>query len=479
MIFVLVLLWVLPEGPTPPEKILTQVLIVVATIDLTLPAYYTVQVAGLPWISARRIFTFVFIILFAITYSASKQARERIASIIRYNRIIFVCAFGFLAMVFISIVTSISPAQSLTGAVNVVLEWYVPFIAVLYVLRKDEDVERLFLLILSCAIFTTVMGLIEYKVQHRIYLDLMPKSFIVHLAENNPRFAAMVQTTSMRNGQYRASSLFGNALTFAEFEAMVAPLGVVFMIHGRTLFKRLFGAAVVAFCCAGIFVSGSRGGILSFLVASATFISLFVIRNRLMQPRGLAWPLFGMVGVAGAVVVGLAITLVGRIHGVVTGGGAGTMSDDGRREQWRLGWPHILANPITGHGYDMSGTVIGWAPAPGAPPSVDSYALTLLVEMGVPSLLCFFGMTLFCAWIGARRYFRDPTWAGALSAGLASSLIGFSFYRLFLSQTENHTLLFLMIACVALLNYFFERAKEQRPASLPTSSSRLAPKARR
>ena len=265
----------------------------------------------------------------------------------------------------------------------------------------------------------------------------------------------------MRNGAYRASSLFSISLSFAEFEAMVAPLAAMFMLHGRTPFKRLFGAVVLVFCCAGIYVSGSRGGYLSFFVASATFVSLLVIRSRLLQPRGFAGPIFGLLGVGGSVTVGIAFFFVGRFNRIITGGYSGAMSDDGRKMQWVLAWPHILSNPITGHGLGESGTVIGWTPYPGGPLSVDSYLLSLLVDAGVPAVLFFFGITLLSAWAGARLYLRDPGATGVLSVGLASSLVGFSAYRLFLSQVENMTLMFMMVACVALLQSFFERAKEQ------------------
>ena len=469
MVFALVLLWVLPDGPTPPDSVIRQLLFIVVIVDLTIPAYYTVQFAGLPWISARRICTFALIVLFSIAYSTSKQSRQRIGLVVRCNKVLFGCAAGFLMMVFVSIFTSKSPLTSLSGFVDVILVWYVPFIAVVHVIRKAEDVEKLLILICFCAIIVALMGIIEYAFHHRIYIDLMPKSLVNHLAANNPAFAQMMQVIPMRNGQYRAASLFSVSLSFAEFEAMVTPLAAIFMFYGRTLFKRLFGAVVLIFCCAGIFVSGSRGGYLSVLVASASFASLLVVRSRLLQPRGFAWPIFGLLGAAGSVMVGIAIVFVGRIHRVITGGYSGAISDDGRKMQWALAWPHILSNPITGNGYGLSGAVIGWTPYPGGPTSVDSYVLSLLVDAGLPAVLFFFGMTLLSAWTGARLYLRDPTWAGALSAGLASSLVAFSAYRLFLSQVENMTLMFMMVACVALLHSFFERAKEQRASGFDTS----------
>ena len=80
MVFALVLLWVLPDGPTPPDSIVRLLLFLVVMVDFTIPTYYTVQFVGLPWISARRICTFALILLFAVAYSTSKESRQRIGT---------------------------------------------------------------------------------------------------------------------------------------------------------------------------------------------------------------------------------------------------------------------------------------------------------------------------------------------------------------------------------------------------------------
>ena len=48
-----------------------------------------------------------------------------------------------------------------------------------------------------------------------------------------------------------------------------------------------------------------------------------------------------------------------------------------------FGRPKILARPLTGYGWGMSGEVVGFYNAAGVP-SVDSFALTLLIDMGIP-----------------------------------------------------------------------------------------------
>ncbi len=63
----LVLLWVMPDLNTEPYKQIRRMFFVALVVDLCLPTYYTIQIASLPWISARRVATFPLIVLFAVT----------------------------------------------------------------------------------------------------------------------------------------------------------------------------------------------------------------------------------------------------------------------------------------------------------------------------------------------------------------------------------------------------------------------------
>jgi O-antigen ligase len=458
-VFVLILLWVLPEGPTPSEKLIRRLMYAMVAVDLAIPAYYTYQIPGLPWISVRRLVTFAVIILFAIADSSSVESRRVIARVVSYNRPIFFCAAGYLMMVYISIITSIYPTGSASAASGVVLEWYVPFIAAVYAIRSEEQVTTLIKLVLSCALVVSAMGVIDYIFVQHTYLLALPKSMVNSMLMNNPRFDAIVGL-DFRNGSFRAPSLFNNALSFAEFEAIVGPIAIVFFLHGRSLFERGFGAVCVVACAAGVFVSGSRGGYLSLLVSAGVLAPLFIVRNRAIRPRGMAAPIFSVFGAAGFSLIAFAVLFVGRVRFVIFASGMGANSTEGRQTQWMMGWPKILANPITGHGYEMGGEVVGYTPVPGAPMTIDSFALSLITETGVPGLILYFGMFLMAVYVGARQYISDRTFAGAIAGGLASSLAGYSTYRLFLSQRENQTLVYIMVACVALLNYFYVRAHE-------------------
>ena len=58
------LLWAMPELRWVPDASLRKAFFAVVFVELSVPAYYAVQVSGLPWISVRRIIVFVLILLF-------------------------------------------------------------------------------------------------------------------------------------------------------------------------------------------------------------------------------------------------------------------------------------------------------------------------------------------------------------------------------------------------------------------------------
>ncbi len=462
-VFVLILLWVLPESRPPSDKLIRKLCFALVIVDIAIPNYYALQLPGTPWISARRFFTLLLIMVFAVAYSSSQAVRQRVHDVIRENKLLFVCIAGFLFMIVASIFTSISPFTSLSSLSDSILEWYIPFIAVIYVIRDNKDADLLLRVICVCGLFVSLMGIAEPFLGRHTYVMLMPKFVSDNLASNNPELYAMFNTLPMRNGQYRASSLFTTALSFAEFEAMIAPLGAIYLFHGGSWRSKALGAATIVACFAGIYASGSRGGYLSFLIAGGMFVTLYVVRSTLIAPRSLAGPIFAIMAGSGMTLVTAAILFVRRINNIIFAGAEGDSSNQARIDEWMMAMPKIFANPVTGHGFGLSGAIVGYRSSPNSPLSVDSFLLSLVVETGLPSVLFYFGTAVVAAWFGSRQYLRDRTQGGPLAAGVACAITAFASYRFFLSQRENQTLFFILVACAAVLQSFYLRATAQQP----------------
>ena len=217
-----------------------------------------------------------------------------------------------------------------------------------------------------CALFVAVAGIVEFFLQHRYFLSVFPKSMLAALIGNNPGFALMYYINPYRNGLYRASSIYLNSLSFAEFEVMVIPIALFFLIESRRAIYRLMGLSVIFTGLIAIFSSGARGGYVSLLVSTAAFTFLSALRRRRTTSNSLAPGFIAIIGVQFFAAIVALIVFWRRAHNLVLGGGDAESSTQARYDQWSLGLPHILSNPITGHGFPLGAEIIGWGQGPGS-----------------------------------------------------------------------------------------------------------------
>ena len=304
----LVLLWVMPDLPlVSPGFHSARLLLYVDRRSYHSAFIITVQFSGLPWISARRLATFTLIAPFLVAVAASSEVRRHIAERARASLLLFICAAGFLAVATLSVFTSISPTESTSALVDAVLSWYVPFFAMIYIAKDKNDIIFLLKIICFCAIFNTGAGVVEFFLKHRFFIDIFPKGMLATMIESNPTLANLLPNAQdFRNGLFRASSTFVTPLSFGEFEIIVIPIGLFFLLHRETLFERLLGAAVAFGGIVGIFCSGSRGGFVGVIVSVAVFVIFYSIRKAVSSKGSLVPAISGLFGIIGfGCVIGL------------------------------------------------------------------------------------------------------------------------------------------------------------------------------
>jgi O-antigen ligase len=453
-----VLLWVMPDLPLVSPGLIRKAFFVMLIVDISIPFYYMVQFPGLPWISARRLAAFALFTPFLTAIAASSDVRRHIMERIHASRLLIICAAGYLAMAALSIPTSVLPTESLSSVIEAILTLYVPFLAVIYIARGTDDVVFILKILCVCALFNTAAGLVEFRLQHRFFLDIFPRGTLSTLIENNPSLGALLPSAGdFRNGLFRASSVFVTPLSFGEFEIIAIPIGLFFALHRESLSERALGWAVVFAGFLGIFISGSRGGWVGVMLSLAVFVTVWSIRQAMKSKASLAPAISGLVGVIAFATIILLIITSHAVHDMVLGGAAQAGSTDARYGQWIAALPFIKSNPITGHGVEMGGYVIQ--------SSIDSYVLSLLLETGIPGLVFFSGLLLIPVWYGVRSYLSDTSEAGAAAGAVACSLVAFTANRLVLSQKENHTLIFSLLAIAVILNYEYARNRVPEPLS--------------
>ncbi|WP_294541055.1 O-antigen ligase family protein [uncultured Rhodoblastus sp.] len=439
-----VLFWALPDLPTIPAASLRRAFFLTVAVEITIPTYYMVQISGIPWISIRRVMVLILVLLTLYSISVSRDERRSLSKVLSDQYWLSFCIIGYLFMAFVSIFFSKEPTQSIGQFFEYFLNWYLPFFACLIVIRSEKDVILLYKIVAILSLFVAALGIVDFITHHNWAVEVIPRSLLNKMMRDNPSVAGVVNSNPFRNGQYRASSIYNVPLCYGEFAAMVAPIGLYFILHTRNMRDRLLGVAVLVGAMLSLFVSGARGGNVAFLISVPLLLGLWVVRYSALNPRSVVGPLFAT---ASAMCIAALFALIltwRRLHNIVLGGGDTASSDDSRNIQWQLGWPHILSNPITGHGIGRAAETVNYHTPAGAM-SIDSYVLSVVVETGVPGLLLYFGMIFVAAAMLIRIYLRDKDPAAEISAPVACSLIAYGVYRLVLSQRENQTLFFILL----------------------------------
>ena len=445
----LVLLWVMPDLPKPPTRALPIAFFIVLLCMICIPNYYALDVPALPWISIRRLSLFALIMPLVIAVGGSSRFRADIREKLGSEKLISICLIGFLFWSGLAILSSSVVSQSMVQVVDDALTYYVPFVACLYLLNSAPKVERLIETICWFSLIVAALGVAEFFLQRRFYFDILPRWYLQSLMEANPAVAAMVTANPFRNGFYRASSLFSIPLSFGEFEMMIAPLGWYFLVHAKGTRGRVLGIGVTIATLLGIFASGSRGAYFGLFAALGAFVSLWIARNARQHKGSIVTAFAILIGAYSAVVIFALIMVSGRLHSIIFGSSSVDQnSADARWQQWALLKPHLWASPIFGYGRDMSGMVIGFYYPGATTPTVDSYVLSLLADVGIPGTLFFFGAIAFSVWTAGRRYIVDLSDTGAVAGALGCSALGFGVYRITLSQQENIFLFFVIVAAI-------------------------------
>lgn len=445
-----IMLWAIPDLPVFPLRLVWKMYLFTLVVVIGLPVYYTVDIANLPWISAHRVASGLAVIVFLFSLSSSSAVRRELVDRLAASKPIAICAIGFLLSIVFATLTSANPVAGVSGVAETILEWYLPLLLAVYAVQTFANVVTVVRVICAISLWIAVAGIAEFRFQHKFVLDVMPPSMLAEFIAQNPYLIGITQTI-FRNGMLRASSTFVTSNSYGEFAAMIFPLGLYFLVHGERRRDNLFGAVVAAGAFASVVVSGARVGYIGLLVAAPAFAIMWALREQRFR-KGEIFPAFiSVVLSVGFAAVFFAVMFVHRFKVYVFGDAAAASSTQSRIEQWSSGWPHILSNPITGHGLGSSGELVGYGF--NGMVSVDSFPLSLLIDLGVPGFVFFSGLVVLPILYGVRAYISDDTRSGALQGAIACTFLAYAFSRMFLSQRENLPLVFTLVAITVAMNY--------------------------
>ncbi len=439
-------LWLLPDTEAMYDGTMARLLLLFFGFTICWPNYIAVNLPGLPWMTPARALVISLVAVTLFSLATSSRMRAAFSENMNAVPIIRIAFWAFWAATTVSLFLSGTVGSLVGKYFSNQMFWTMMFGTAAVVAAQPGFVMRFAKVLAGGAIFTAMLAIMEFALKEVIWLSWLPTFLIA-----DPEAVANIADGEIRYGTtfYRVRGPFAVSLYFAEFLALTMPFVLYLAFLSKSWRDRLLlGAGFVAVGIAA-FLTGARSGLIALLLTLAVSLFMVSLRIWLRRPSAL---------VSATVVYGypaFALTMAGiilswnRLRVMVLGGGQHASSNDAREQQWVMGWPKILENPL-GHGVSTSGDVLQFM-TPSGLLTVDSYVLTLLLDYGIIGCLAFAVMFLSVILFGGLAYLRSNTDEEQLLGPVTVAFLNFAIIKTVLSTEANLPLSFAMLGCAVAL----------------------------
>ena len=447
-VLVLLIVWVLPESSDPPLRKMKGLFFGFLVALLIWPDYLALDLPGLPWITAIRIFAVPMAFLFLISLSVSTMFRKKMVDLIQPTVVTSIFIIIFALTCVLSIFYSTSPGQSSNSVVLVLLNWVVVFFVSMWVFADIRNIKIFAYAIWSSAVVTSVIAIREWQIQGVPWAGHIP-SF---LAVDDPIIQVILSAKARSTtGIYRVQSKFGTPLAFAEFSAFAAPFVLYFAVFGKSLFIRFLAVSTMPLIFLSIVRTDSRLGATGFFLTFLLFLIAWGVSRWLRRRESIFGPAITLA--YPAIFVGFLIStfVVGRLRNMVWGTKAQSFSSQAREVQWEGGIPKILSHPW-GYGMGQGGSVLGFR-NPAGVLTIDSHYLAVLLEVGIFGFLFYAIIFLSVVVYGSFALFKAKTVDDFLIIPCLILVSIFIVEKAVFAQLENHPLVYATLGAICALVY--------------------------
>ncbi|GAO38736.1 hypothetical protein SCH01S_19_00400 [Sphingomonas changbaiensis NBRC 104936] len=477
LLLVALVLWAFPdEGPGP--LVLVGVCFVGFNMALFLwPDYMAIQIPGFAWISFRRLWSWALAASLLLCLAMSREMRHRLRERMIATRPFWIMAGLYFAWHWLTLPFSDIPIRSVNSSINQAFIWGIPLLTATYLFDGYKSLRRWELLMLFAGVVNCVIAALEVRNGELLWANHIP-SFLTVEDETLQRILA----GAVRDGHYRAASVFSVSLCLAEFLAILAPFALRRAFATNRLGTIVFWISFDLMLWGAIVLTHSRLGIIGWLVSHAVFLLLWGWKRWATKARDILGPAISFAFPFGAMALLISMFTVPAVRVRTLGGGSTGFSDQARQEQFSLFWPKLFKNPL-GYGTGQSGITLDFH-SPSGMITVDSYFITTGIDYGLVGLVCFFGMFLYTFYLMGQTYLSSDSKEGEMALPIACAIAVLFVIRLVLSQQDNVPLIFMMFGMAVALyarTIAVPRAAQAQsvpdldPTPLAGSDPRLAP----
>lgn len=243
---------------------------------------------------------------------------------------------------------------------------------------------------------------------------------------------------------YRVRGTTAVALYYAEYLAMIFPVGPLLLTQARGLFRKSAVVAALSLYAVAMFLTGARTAMAGLLVAVVAFIFLIAWRKRAENPNSIIATGTLIAYPALLVVVTTIVLTWRRAYVMILGGGQHQPSSDARAAQWNMGIEILKRNPF-GHGFGRSAEVLGYTNL-GGELTIDTYYLSVMLDYGVialPIFVSMFALPVFFAIRINSKIYNDPESVWLIPIGIG--LLNLAIITSVMSSESNFPMAFIML----------------------------------
>ena len=443
------IIWALPAGDYAPVAAMRPLFFLFfAALELW-PNYLAIDFAGLPWVTLTRLFATPLTLVLLVCISVSKSFRQNLMACLNADPAIWKAVLLLFICETVAMAFSDKLAYSMSRYILAQTNWTAIFVVSCVVFQRPGVLDFWSKMFFGMGIIICVIGLWEWRLGTLPWAAHIPSFLKI---EDESVMKVLAGSRRAATGIYRVQSTSTTSLGLSEILGLTAPFALHFAIGRYPVYLRLLALVCIPLFVFVILLTDSRLGVVSCFVAIAVYLLVWsLLRWRQIKDSVFApalvfsYPAFFCVLVASTF-------LVGKIRAKVWGGGAQAASNASREDQWMMAIPKVLGHPL-GHGMARSGFQLGYRGPSGAI-TVDSYYITILMDLGIIGFIAYFFIFLRAAWSGGRALMdAKPEREISLLMPLSVCVTNFVVVKSVFSEDGNHPLVFMMVGAIVALIY--------------------------
>lgn len=315
------------------------------------------------------------------------------------------------------------------------------FVLAAFVGRREGVIPNIMTIMFLAVLPTAIMSIFEYRAQMVTWVPYIPnclwgdEELIVELLSVSARAGTDI---------YRVRGTTAVPLYYAEYLAMVFPVGLLLLTQAQGMLRKSAIIAALTLYAIAMFLTGARTAMAGLLVAVVAFIFLIAWRKRAENPNSIL-AVGTLIAYPALLVVVTTIVLTWpKAYVMILGGGQHQPSSDARATQWSMGIEILKKNPL-GHGSGRSAEILGFTNL-GEELTIDTYYLSVMLDYGVitlPIFVTMFALPIFFAIRINAIIHANPESVWVIPIGIG--LLNLAIITSVMSSESNFSMAFIML----------------------------------